>query len=105
MDMNCDGFSIGGQAGRRAMEEWLNDNDPMEIFKDLGPENTVGDLMSTIVEKGLRAVLGEELWNRTIISFEGKKGEESIDYAINRAIFNDEEMKKLYLLKPNLELV
>ena len=73
-----------------------------ELLDDLGPENTVGDLLTAFVDKAMKAVFGEELWNRTLISFEGKKGKESIDYKIAAAICSDEEMKEHY---PEIELV
>lgn len=87
---------ITANAAKRKFGNWYETQSIDELFSDLGPENTIGDLITTIIDKGVKAILGEELWNRTIISFEGKEGKESIDYKIAAAICSDEEMEELY---------
>lgn len=93
---------ITANAAMTKLNDWFESQNIDELFNDLGPENTIGDLLTALVDKGMKAVLGEELWNRTIISFEGKEGKESIDYKIAEAICSDEEMEELY---PEIELV
>ena len=87
---------IVANAAMNKLDDWIETQNIDELFGDLGPENSIGDLLESFVNKAAKAVLGEELWNRTIISFEGKKGEESIDYKIAAAICSDEEMEELY---------